>query len=250
MRFDTVAEEVFRRYGRHWKPRTLAVNRSYLRNRILPWFGDRPVAAINRSDVQRWFAGLHATPSAADRSLPVLSTIMRQAEVYGYRPDDSNPCTGLRRYRRRGRERFLTVDETRRLGEALAAREAAAPLPAAAVRLLPGRHRARDGGIHPLRQGDRRGPQPRSVRGRSGRSATVVRITAASLLSEVQLLRGFAEAVGQHLARDWILAGRERGPGGGSQARSTSNDARLRVSRLNSTATRCTGRPRPRCLSA
>ncbi len=134
-RFDMVAEEVFRRYGRHWKPRTLAVNRSYLRNRILPWFGDRPVAAINRSDVQRWFAGLHATP-AADRSLPVLSTIMRQAEVYGHRPDDSNPCTGLRRYRRRGRERFLTVDETRRLGEALAAREAAAPLPAAAVRLL------------------------------------------------------------------------------------------------------------------
>ena len=135
-RFDMVAEEVFRRYGRHWKPRTLAVNRSYLRNQILPWFGDRPVAAINRSDVQRWFAGLHATPAAADRSLPVLSTIMRQAEVYGHRPDDSNPCTGLRRYRRRGRERFLTVDETRRLGEALAAREAAAPLPATAVRLL------------------------------------------------------------------------------------------------------------------
>ena len=135
-RFDTVAEEVFRRYRRHWKPRTLAVNRSYLRNQIMPWFSRRPIAAITHSEVQRWFAALHATPAAADRSLPVLSTIMRQAEVYGYRSEDSNPCTGLRRYRRRGRERFLTIDETRRLGETLAAQEAAAPLPAAAVRLL------------------------------------------------------------------------------------------------------------------
>ena len=135
-RFDTVAEEVFRRYRRRWKPGTLAVNRSYLRNQIMPWFGGRPVAAITRPEVRRWFAALHATPAAANRSLPVLSTIMRQAEVYGYRPDDSNPCTGLRRYERRGHERFLTVDETRCPGAALAAREAAAPLPAA-VRLLP-----------------------------------------------------------------------------------------------------------------
>ena len=45
-----------------------------------------------------------------------------------------------------------------------------------------------------------------------------------------------------------------RSPGGPvaapRQTRSTSNDARLRVSRLNSTATRWMGRPRPRCLSA
>ncbi len=135
-RFETVAEEVFRRYGRRWKPRTLAVNRSYLRNQILPWFRGRRVAGITRRDVQRWFAALHATPAAADRSLPILSTIMRQAEVYGCRPADSNPCTGLRRYRRRGRERFLTVAETRRLGAALGAREPSAPLPAAVVRLL------------------------------------------------------------------------------------------------------------------
>ena len=38
---------------------------------------------------------------------------MRQAEVYGYRPEDSNPC--IQRYRRQGRERFLTVPEGRHL---------------------------------------------------------------------------------------------------------------------------------------
>ena len=134
--FEAVAEEVFRCRECIWKPRTVVVNRSYLRNQIMPWFRGRPVADITRREVQRWFAALHATPAAADRSLPILSLILRQAELDGYRQEDSNPCTGLRRYRRRGRERFLTAGEARRLGAALAVREAAAPLPAAVVRLL------------------------------------------------------------------------------------------------------------------
>ena len=132
--FEAVAEEVFRRYGRHWKPSTLTANRSYLRNQILPWFGGRPVAAITRANVQRWFAGLHATPAAANRSLPLLSVILRQAEIYGLRTDGGNPCSGVRPYPRRGRERFLTADEFRRLGAALAGREPGAS--AAVVRLL------------------------------------------------------------------------------------------------------------------
>ena len=134
--FENVAEEVFRRYGRVWKPRTAKVNRSYLRNQILPWFRSRPIGDITREEVQRWFAALHATPAAANRSLPILSVILRQAEIYGHRPDDSNPCAGLRRYRERGRERFLTADEVRRLGTALAAHETIAPSAVAVVRLL------------------------------------------------------------------------------------------------------------------
>ena len=121
--FETVAEEAFERYGRNWKPRTLEVNRGYYRNQILPWFGGRRIAGITRQDVQRWFAALHATPAAANRSAPILSVIMRQAEIYGYRPEGSNPCKGLRRYRQRGRERFLTVGEIRRLGTVLEGRE-------------------------------------------------------------------------------------------------------------------------------
>ncbi|MDE0344639.1 MAG: site-specific integrase, partial [Boseongicola sp.] len=54
-------------------------------------------------------------PVAADRSAPILSVIMRQAEVYGYRREGSNPCIGIRRYRRRGRERFLSMQEIGRL---------------------------------------------------------------------------------------------------------------------------------------
>ena len=136
MLFEAVAEEVFRSYARHWKPQTMKVNRTYLRNQILPWFGGRTIADITRVDVRRWFASLHATPASADRSAPVLSVIMRQAEVYGYRPEGSNPCVGIRRYRRKGRERFLSGEELHRLALTLDRHEASRPVHVAFIRLL------------------------------------------------------------------------------------------------------------------
>ncbi|MCY3753346.1 MAG: site-specific integrase [Alphaproteobacteria bacterium] len=134
--FEAAAEEVFSRYARNWKPRTLKVNRNYLRSTILPWFGGMNIADIGREDVQRWFASLHNTPVAADRSMPILSVIMRQAELYGWRPEGSNPCAGIRRYRRKGRERFLSEVELRRLARVLDSHEARYPREAAFVRLL------------------------------------------------------------------------------------------------------------------
>ena len=134
--FEVVAEEVFDRYGRNWKPRTRKVNRNYLRSTILPWFQGRNIADIEKPDVQRWFGSLHATPVAADRSAPILSVIMRQAEIYGYRPEGSNPCAGIRRYRRRERERFLSTEELRRLAVALATHEGKYPHKVAFIRLL------------------------------------------------------------------------------------------------------------------
>ena len=125
--FETVADEVFRRYARNWKPLTLSVNRGYYRNQILPWFEGRPIGDITTQDVRHWIASLHDTPVATDRSAPILSVIMRQAEVYGYRPEDTNPCAGIKRYRRQGRERFLSAAEIRRLGEVLTSHEAGRP---------------------------------------------------------------------------------------------------------------------------
>ena len=106
--FEAVATTVFQRHERLWKAGTLKVNRGYLRNQIMPYFAGRPIADIGRRDVQNWFAALRATPVAADRSMPVLSVIMKEAEAMGFRPEGSNPCRGIRRYRRKRRERFLT----------------------------------------------------------------------------------------------------------------------------------------------
>ena len=134
--FETVGDEVFRRYARNWKQSTLNVNPGYYRKQILPWFKGRPIADITAYDVRRWFASLHETPVAADRSAPILSVIMRQAEIYGYRPEGTNPCANIKRYRRQGRERFLSMQEIRRLGEVLTRRENEHPQATAAIRLL------------------------------------------------------------------------------------------------------------------
>ena len=134
--FEVVADEVLQRYQRFWKPGTQTVNRYYYRNQILPWFRGRAIADIARRDVRQWFASLHATPVAADRSVPVLSVILRQAELYGYRPEGSNPCTGIKRYRRRNRERFLDHDELRRLSRVLDKKVVNQTLMVTVVRLL------------------------------------------------------------------------------------------------------------------
>ena len=125
--FETVAETVFRQHERLWKPGTIHVNRSYLRNQILPYFAGRSVAKIDRRDVRRWFASLHATPVAADRAMPMLSVIMREAEAVDLRPEGTNPCRGIRRNRRKGRERFLSDDEIRRLAARLSAHAGRCP---------------------------------------------------------------------------------------------------------------------------
>lgn len=83
--FEAVVESTFRRYERVWKPGTLHVNRGYLRKQLLPHFAGRPIAEIDRQEVRNWFARLRATPVAADRSMPVLSVIMREAERMGLR---------------------------------------------------------------------------------------------------------------------------------------------------------------------
>ena len=135
-RFETVAEKLLESCQRYWKASTRKVNGVYFRKQILPWFQDRQIADITERDVKQWHASLHATPVAADRSAPVLSVLMRQAELHGYRPEGSNPCLGIRRYRRRGRERFLTSEEMQRLGSVLATHENDRPQEVAIIRML------------------------------------------------------------------------------------------------------------------
>jgi len=71
---------------------------------------------MTRADVRRWFASLSGTPGVANRTLPVLSAMMTVAELWDLRPQGSNPCRNMRRHRTRARERFLSVEELKRLG--------------------------------------------------------------------------------------------------------------------------------------
>jgi len=134
--FRAFAEKVFHYHQRIWKPSTLKVNQSHLRNQIMPSFEMRSVVEITRQDVHDWFTGLYDKPAAANRSLSIMSLIMHQAEIYGHRSSNTNPCSRLRRYPCSGRERFLTPKEFHRLNMILKTYESDAHLPVSIIRLL------------------------------------------------------------------------------------------------------------------
>ena len=114
--FADFAADFMRRQGRRWKPSTREGNRHLIDRYLVPFFGTMRVAEIARADVRRWFDSMSGTPGNANRTLPVLSVMMRQAELWDLRPQGSNPCRNMRRYRMAPRERFLSADELKRLG--------------------------------------------------------------------------------------------------------------------------------------
>ena len=133
-RFRDYADEFMRRQARRWKPSTQEGNRHLLHRYILPFFADIRVPDIAPADVRRWFDSMSAKPSTANRSLPVLSVMMTQAELWNMRPNGSNPCRNIRRYKVKPRERFLSLEELKRLGFVLDHAEDTQAV--AAIRLL------------------------------------------------------------------------------------------------------------------
>ncbi len=130
------AEEFLDRQARHRKPRTLETNRYLIRNHILPAFGHMTVDAIESDNVRSWFASMAGKPGSANRAMPVLSVMMRMAELWGYRVHNTNPCKRTRRYRMKPKERFLTSEEMARLNAVPTRDEFRCPDVVAIVRLL------------------------------------------------------------------------------------------------------------------
>ena len=79
---------------------------------------------------------LSGKPGSANRTMPVLSVMMRMAELWGYRVHKTNPCKRTRRYRMKPKERFLTAEEMARLNAVLIRDEFRCPDVVAIVRLL------------------------------------------------------------------------------------------------------------------
>ena len=124
---------------------TAGIYRGSLENHILPALGMMPLGMVERAHVSALHYRLRETPRAANRALAVLSKMFSLAAAWGLVADGSNPCRAVRKYREKKRERFLSRDEYRRLGQALAEAEghaaagadgAVSPSAIAALRLL------------------------------------------------------------------------------------------------------------------
>ena len=106
---------------------------------IVPRIARRPIGDLKRQDVAKLHHELARTPYQANRTLALLSKFFGWAEKHGLRPDGSNPCRHVEKYREGRRERFLSQAELGRLGDALREAEkdkSCSPWVVAAIRLL------------------------------------------------------------------------------------------------------------------
>ena len=103
----------------HCKPTTEREYSRLVRSFVIPNLGKRRVPDIRRSDIAALHHKMRDTRYQANRTLAVLSKMFNLAEVWGMRPDGSNPCLHVKRYKEEQRERFLSAAEFQRLGRVL-----------------------------------------------------------------------------------------------------------------------------------
>lgn len=101
------------------RPRTADQYERQLEAYLLPELGSTKVADVTRAQISRLHLRLRETPYQANRVLAMCSAFFTWAIRHGYRPDQANPCRLVERFPEEGRERFLSLEEYRRLGAAL-----------------------------------------------------------------------------------------------------------------------------------
>lgn len=106
------------------KASTAGEYRRNLRRFILPALGQLTVTGITRADVAKFHHDLRHIPYQANRCIEVVSKMFGYAEMWGLRPDGTNPRKHIRKYPEEKRERFLSAAELRRIGEVLREMEA------------------------------------------------------------------------------------------------------------------------------
>jgi integrase len=119
--FANVIEEYFDRFRDHKAPSTLKEDAGLLR-RYLPkgWHG-RKLSDISHNEVSK----LHSTIGrergryAANHLIRLLRHIFNCAQAWGLTQIVTNPARGVKLYKEKKRERFLSHDELRRVNEAL-----------------------------------------------------------------------------------------------------------------------------------
>ena len=97
------------------KPSTVRGNRTTLKVHILPALGKIKVADVKRSDVADLVGRLRGKPTAANHCLSLLRKMFNLAELWGLRPDGSNPCRHIKKYTGSKRTRLITDEELTRL---------------------------------------------------------------------------------------------------------------------------------------
>lgn len=106
---------------------------------ILPAIGHLRVIDVTRADVAKYHHDWRHRPYQANRNIEIISKMFNLAELWGLRPDGTNPRKHIKKYPEKKRERYFSAAELQSIGRVLREMEEERielPSAIAAVRLL------------------------------------------------------------------------------------------------------------------
>ena len=97
------------------KPSTRVGYQGVIDRCIIPLLGRKKVHDVKRPDIAGLMEKLSYKQTEANKAFSILRKMFNLAEVWGYRPDGSNPCRHVPKYREDGETRYINNEELARL---------------------------------------------------------------------------------------------------------------------------------------
>lgn len=123
----------------HLKSSTAKEYRRNLKQFILPAIGHLRISDVTRADIAKYHHDWRHRPYQANRNLEIVSKMFNLAELWGLRPDGTNPRKHIKKYPEKKRERYYSTAELKAIGRVLTEMEIERielPSAIAAIRLL------------------------------------------------------------------------------------------------------------------
>ncbi|MGQ0697544.1 tyrosine-type recombinase/integrase [Panacagrimonas sp.] len=95
----------------HNKPSTQDSYQYQIDSFIIPAFGSKKVHEVTRHDITALMKRMEKSPTQANRVLALVRKMFNLAELWGYRPDGSNPCRHVPKYPEKGSTRLITDEQ-------------------------------------------------------------------------------------------------------------------------------------------
>ncbi|SKA36222.1 Site-specific recombinase XerD [Enhydrobacter aerosaccus] len=113
-------KELFERFVSEYsecrnRPSTVKANRSNGKLYIVPNLGQMKASDVTRADISSLMHKMSKHPTNANRVFSTLHKMFNMAEVWGFRPDGSNPCRHVPKFPEHGKTRLINDAELKRL---------------------------------------------------------------------------------------------------------------------------------------
>ncbi|ULU23318.1 tyrosine-type recombinase/integrase [Dyella terrae] len=95
----------------HNKPSTQKSYQYQIDCYIISAFGSKKAHEVTRQDITALMKRLEKSPTQANRVLSCVRKMFNLAELWGYRPDGTNPCRHVPKYPEKGSTRLITDEQ-------------------------------------------------------------------------------------------------------------------------------------------